>query len=254
MPVAGAEIELFEGGSGAPLLYLHSAQGVTAGTRSSACLAKHARDRAVASGLRHVEPAGLARQRRRHRPHLSRADGQARARQGRHDRLLDRRLDRRRNRHQGAGADRPAGDGRPGRRQDRHARQARHSRHVRACRRTSSPSCCSTIRTKYRPDLAAMSDEQIAIMARNRETLALIAWEPYMHNPKLKHRLHRVDRAGAVRARRQRRAGLGGISASATPSCCRMRGSTRSPKPAMRRSSSSPQALRRQGAAHSSNA
>ena len=35
-------------------------------------------------------------------------------------------------------------------------------------------------------------DEQIAIMARNRETLALLAWEPYMHNPKLKHRLHLV--------------------------------------------------------------
>ena len=45
---------------------------------------------------------------------------------------------------------------------------------------------------KHRPDLAAMSDEQIATMARNRETLALITWEPYMHNPKLKHRLHRV--------------------------------------------------------------
>jgi pimeloyl-ACP methyl ester carboxylesterase len=29
-------------------------------------------------------------------------------------------------------------------------------------------------------------------MARNRETLALLAWEPYMHNPKLIHRLHRV--------------------------------------------------------------
>ncbi|MFZ0016141.1 MAG: alpha/beta fold hydrolase, partial [Acetobacteraceae bacterium] len=26
----------------------------------------------------------------------------------------------------------------------------------------------------------------------NRETLALLAWEPYMHNPKLPHRLHRV--------------------------------------------------------------
>ena len=29
-------------------------------------------------------------------------------------------------------------------------------------------------------------------MVRNRETLALITWEPYMHNPKLRHRLHRV--------------------------------------------------------------
>jgi pimeloyl-ACP methyl ester carboxylesterase len=45
---------------------------------------------------------------------------------------------------------------------------------------------------KFRPDLKSMTDEQIAIMARNRETLALITWEPYMHNPKLKHRLHRV--------------------------------------------------------------
>jgi pimeloyl-ACP methyl ester carboxylesterase len=45
---------------------------------------------------------------------------------------------------------------------------------------------------KARPDMKALGDEQIAIMARNRETLALLAWEPYMHNPKLKHRLHRV--------------------------------------------------------------
>ena len=45
---------------------------------------------------------------------------------------------------------------------------------------------------KFRPDLKALSDEQLAIMARNRETLALLAWEPYMHNPKLIHRLHRV--------------------------------------------------------------
>lgn len=45
---------------------------------------------------------------------------------------------------------------------------------------------------KYRPDLKTMPDEAIATMARNRETLALLTWEPYMHNPKLKHRLHRV--------------------------------------------------------------
>ena len=45
----------------------------------------------------------------------------------------------------------------------------------------------------FRPDVKALSDDAIAFMARNRETLALIAWEPYMHNPKLKHRLHRVS-------------------------------------------------------------
>jgi pimeloyl-ACP methyl ester carboxylesterase len=41
-------------------------------------------------------------------------------------------------------------------------------------------------------DPASLSDDELTIVVRNRETLALIAWEPYMHNPKLKHRLHRV--------------------------------------------------------------
>ncbi len=45
---------------------------------------------------------------------------------------------------------------------------------------------------KGAPDVKGMSDEQVAIMVRNRETLTLLAWEPYMHNPKLRHRLHRV--------------------------------------------------------------
>lgn len=38
-----------------------------------------------------------------------------------------------------------------------------------------------------------MSDDELGIKVRNRETLALLSWEPYMHNPKLKHRLHRVS-------------------------------------------------------------
>lgn len=42
-------------------------------------------------------------------------------------------------------------------------------------------------------DPTALPDEELAIRLRNRETLALLAWEPYMHNPKLRHRLHRVD-------------------------------------------------------------
>ena len=41
-------------------------------------------------------------------------------------------------------------------------------------------------------DPSRLSDEQLAIAVRNRETLALLTWEPYMHNPKLRHRLHRV--------------------------------------------------------------
>ena len=47
---------------------------------------------------------------------------------------------------------------------------------------------------KRKPNLAAMSDDALRVMARNRETMALVAWEPYMHNPKLKHRLHMINR------------------------------------------------------------
>jgi pimeloyl-ACP methyl ester carboxylesterase len=46
---------------------------------------------------------------------------------------------------------------------------------------------------KHAIDLAALSEEDLLIVARNRETLALLTWEPYMHNPKLNHRLHRVN-------------------------------------------------------------
>jgi pimeloyl-ACP methyl ester carboxylesterase len=46
---------------------------------------------------------------------------------------------------------------------------------------------------KARVDFSKLSPEQLTVIARNRETLALLVWEPYMHNPKLKHRLHRVD-------------------------------------------------------------
>lgn len=45
---------------------------------------------------------------------------------------------------------------------------------------------------KGRLDVARMTDAQLATVARNRETTALLTWEPWMHNPKLRHRLHRV--------------------------------------------------------------
>jgi pimeloyl-ACP methyl ester carboxylesterase len=38
-------------------------------------------------------------------------------------------------------------------------------------------------------DPSKLTDEELAIVYRNRETLALLVWEPYMHNPKLRHRL-----------------------------------------------------------------
>jgi len=46
--------------------------------------------------------------------------------------------------------------------------------------------------SRQHPDFSKMSDDELAVLVRNRETLALLTWEPYMHNPKLRHRLHRV--------------------------------------------------------------
>ena len=42
------------------------------------------------------------------------------------------------------------------------------------------------------PDLARMTDEQLQIAASNRTALAVYTWDPYMHNPKLPQRLHRI--------------------------------------------------------------
>jgi pimeloyl-ACP methyl ester carboxylesterase len=45
---------------------------------------------------------------------------------------------------------------------------------------------------RMKMDPSKMTDDEIAIRVRNRETLALLSWEPWMHNPKLKHRLQRA--------------------------------------------------------------
>jgi pimeloyl-ACP methyl ester carboxylesterase len=41
-------------------------------------------------------------------------------------------------------------------------------------------------------DFKSMPEDALAIVARNNESFARFCWEPYMHNPKLQHRLHRV--------------------------------------------------------------
>ena len=46
---------------------------------------------------------------------------------------------------------------------------------------------------KSAPEFKSLPEQELHTFVRNREALALIAWEPYMHNPKLKHRLHRVN-------------------------------------------------------------
>ena len=45
---------------------------------------------------------------------------------------------------------------------------------------------------KGKRDFAAMPESELAIIARNSETLARFCWDPYMHNPRLKRLLHRV--------------------------------------------------------------
>jgi len=47
--------------------------------------------------------------------------------------------------------------------------------------------------TVAKRDFAAMSDEELAIVARDRESMARYAWNPYMYNPKLAQRLHRIN-------------------------------------------------------------
>jgi pimeloyl-ACP methyl ester carboxylesterase len=43
-----------------------------------------------------------------------------------------------------------------------------------------------------KPDYHAMTNDEVTVAARNREAAALYTWSPYMHDPKLKGRLHRI--------------------------------------------------------------
>ena len=43
-------------------------------------------------------------------------------------------------------------------------------------------------------DYGALPDTDLAAIARGRESLALFGWKPYMHNPRLKRWLHRIDK------------------------------------------------------------
>jgi pimeloyl-ACP methyl ester carboxylesterase len=42
------------------------------------------------------------------------------------------------------------------------------------------------------PNYKEMAEDAVRIIARNREATARYAWSPYMHDPKLKGRLHRI--------------------------------------------------------------
>jgi pimeloyl-ACP methyl ester carboxylesterase len=55
------------------------------------------------------------------------------------------------------------------------------------------------VRLQYRDpvrmavDYTKLSDDELGVIARNREATAMYVWEPYFHNPKLPQWLHRVD-------------------------------------------------------------
>jgi len=46
---------------------------------------------------------------------------------------------------------------------------------------------------RWKPDFDAMADEELIAHHRNRESLCRYAWHPYMHNPKLRPWLGRID-------------------------------------------------------------
>ena len=47
--------------------------------------------------------------------------------------------------------------------------------------------------SKSEIDYAKLPDTELAGIARGREALAVFGWKPYMHNPRLKRWLHRID-------------------------------------------------------------
>ena len=48
------------------------------------------------------------------------------------------------------------------------------------------------IRKSMARDVKALPESELTLMARAREATGRYAWTPYMHDPKLKGRLHRI--------------------------------------------------------------
>ena len=51
---------------------------------------------------------------------------------------------------------------------------------------------------KWKRNHKARSDDELHIIARDRENFCLFGWAPYMHNPSLRHWLHRIDKPTLV--------------------------------------------------------
>src|SRR5207248_2001635 len=48
------------------------------------------------------------------------------------------------------------------------------------------------------PGLGSFSEDELVTLLRNRQSAALFGWKPFMHNPKLKGRLARINRPTLV--------------------------------------------------------
>ena len=158
--VAGIDLELFDSGSGAPLLFLHGAGGFAQNHPFVAPPSARApADRTFASGLWASglpdwldRPDDIA--------HLISNCSTSCARGSRHGRLLGRRLDRRRNGDQGAGAVRAPSHGRPGRHQGRASPTSSTSPTSSRCRQPMWQKLIYHDPAKMTPDPAKMADEQ----------------------------------------------------------------------------------------------
>ena len=65
------------------------------------------------------------------------------------------------------------------------------------CTASSAPNICVSpgpSQAKGEADYTALPDTELAAIVRGREAFALYGWKPYMHNPRLKRWLHRIDR------------------------------------------------------------
>ena len=206
--LAGASLELVERGAGRPLLFLHPGEGLQPERPWLDLLAR--RFRVIAPhhpGLGNSPLPDWLRHGRRSRLSVSRSRGRSWACE---DAVLvgacfggwiaAEMAVRDTRRFAGlvlVGAARDQGRRRAG---------PRHRRHARA---SPAPSSCASpgpIRARGEIDLRALPETELAAIARGREAFALFGWKPYMHNPRLKRWLHRIDRADAAAVGRRRTA------------------------------------------------
>ena len=104
----------------------------------------------------------------------------------------------------------------------------------RPSRSATSPTCTRCTREEYLrlawadpakgdTDFTQLAESELAAIVRGREAFALYGWKPYMHNPRLKRWLHRIDRPTLL---------LWGAKTGSSPPLMASAGLTRSRVPA----------------------